>query len=341
MYIENCYQLRILGSIFRTAKNIFCNYRKIEVTLIETERSCCSVFMAKKEKWVERNQGNKLGTRLFIWIISTLGVFPAYFVLYFAALQYTILDRKTKIILREFRGCLGLRHNLYDLYWHFYSFGMSLIDRYAFLISQKAFFKSTTHNEDLIEKEVKNGKGVILLGAHFGNWELAGNLLQGRLETMVNFLMFDSETEEMKEVVRKATENRKVGIIFVGKNHADTSIALINALRRGEIVCLNGDRVLDGQRSEDVMFFNKIARFPAGPFIVAAATGAPIIPIFAMKTGPLHYTFKAFDPIRLDSIPRDERQAKIRLAVEKYALLLEDMVRKHPLQWFNLYHFWG
>jgi predicted LPLAT superfamily acyltransferase len=292
-------------------------------------------------EWVAKAQGNSAGTRLFIWIISKIGIVPAYIVLLFAAAQYTLCDRKTKRVLKDFRMRLKLPSSVYHLYCHFYNFGMSLVDRYAYLLTQKQFFKFTVHKEDLIEQEVRAGKGVILLGAHFGNWELAGNLLQGRLNARVNFLMYDAESKAVKDAVAKATANRQVNIIFVGKNSTDTSIALINALHRGEIVCLHGDRVLGEQRSVIVSFMGYDVRFPAGPFILAAASGAPVIPIFAVKTGLLSYSFSAHDPIRFEHCSRHERQDLVDNAVKRYTILLEAMVRKYPLQWFNYYHFWG
>lgn len=295
----------------------------------------------KSSNWVERVKGNGIGTRLFISIISTVGVLPAYFILFFASMQYTILDRKTKTILREFRTIAGLKCSWVDIFRHFYSFGMSLIDRYAFLITQKSFFTFSTNNENLIENEVKKGKGVILLGAHFGNWELAGNLLQGRMSTKINFLMFDAESKEVKDALRKTAENSPVNIIFVGNDSPDATIALVNALNRGEIVCLHGDRILGEQRFEEVNFLGKTARFPIGPFVLSVATGAPVIPFFTVKTGILHYSFTALEPIRFDTISRNERQVKIHSAVVAYVSALESIVRKYPLQWFNYYNFWG
>ncbi|HMA65365.1 MAG: hypothetical protein ACM31E_06520, partial [Fibrobacterota bacterium] len=181
-------------------------------------------------EWVAKAKGNSAGTRFFIWIISKTGILPAYFVLLFAAAQYTLFDKKTKRVLKEFRMRAKMPCSVIHIYRHFYNFGMSLVDRYAFLLTQKQFFRFTTHNEDLIERELRAGKGVILLGAHFGNWELAGNLLQGRLNVKVNFLMYDAESKAVKDAVAKATANRQVNIIFVGKDSTDTSIALINAL---------------------------------------------------------------------------------------------------------------
>lgn len=296
---------------------------------------------ATGDEWIEKAKGNSAGIRFFIWIISKIGILPAYFVLLFAAAQYTLFDKKTRCVLKEFRLRAKLPCSITHIYRHFYNFGMCLVDRYAFLLTQKQFFRFTTHNEDIIERELNAGKGVILLGAHFGNWELAGNLLQGRLNANVNFLMYDAESNDVKDAVTKATANRQVTVIFVGKDSTDTSIALINALKRGEIVCLHGDRVLGEQRSVKVQFMGYDVYFPAGPFILAAVSGAPVIPIFAVKTGLLTYAFSAHDPIRFGNISRQERQGIIDNSVRAYARQLETLVRKYPLQWFNYYHFWG
>lgn len=297
--------------------------------------------MKKDSSWMDRAKGNNAGTRLFIWIISKIGILPAYFILFFASVQYTILDRRSRIVLQEFRNHAGLKCNVIDLFLHFYSFGMSLIDRYAFLITGKQFFSISTHNEELIVNELQKGKGVILIGAHFGNWELAGNLLQDRLNSKVNLLMVDAESDAVKTTVSKATENRLVNIIYIGNDAADTTVALVNALQRGEIVCLHGDRVFGNQRFEEVAFLGRKARFPIGPFLLSAATGSPVVPIFSMKTGLFRYSFSALHPFSFENVPRTQRIEKIRSACQNYVCELEKMVRKHPLQWFNFYHFWG
>jgi predicted LPLAT superfamily acyltransferase len=297
--------------------------------------------MVEHQDWVKKAKGNKAGNRFIMFMLSTFGLLPAYFMLLFASMQYTILDSKSKGILRDFRNRAGLKSRWYHLYRHFFAFGMSLIDRYAFLMTQKQFFTFTTKNEDVISKETEKGNGVILLGAHFGNWELAGNLLQNRIKTKVNFLMLNAESDDVKNILSKATDNRNVNIIYISPGGTDASIEIVNALRRGEVVCLHGDRIVKEQRYEEVSFLGKNAKFPVGPFILAMTTGAPVLPIYAVKTGLKSYAFTALDPIRLENIPRDQRSSALKNAVTEYARGLEKMVKEYPGQWFNYYDFWG
>ena len=291
-------------------------------------------------KWTQRAGGNHLGIRFFIWIISRTGLLPAYFFLIFASFQYVLLDRKTKKHLREYRSALGLRTTLVSYFCHFYSFGMSLIDRYAHLLSSRPLFRYDSINEELINEQLARGKGVILLGAHVGNWEIAGNVLQQRMNVPINLLMYDAESERVKQVVSSAVERRNVNVIFVSQDSPDSIIEVVNALKRGEIICMHGDRVLGTQRSEIVSFLGKQARFPSGPFSIAAMTGAAVIPFFSVKTGWRHYTFSAFEPVIIDNSDREIRQRKICDAVKHFSISLETIARRYPHQWYNLYNFW-
>ena len=58
------------------------------------------------------------------------------------------------------------------------------------------------------------------------------------------------------------------------------SLELMAALRRGEVVALQGDRALGNRGDISVPFFGRPAPFPVGPFRLASASGAPIVPAF-------------------------------------------------------------
>ncbi len=294
----------------------------------------------KPRNWTSQYGENNAGTRLFLFILSVLGLKPAYFVLFFAAVQYALLDKKSKKAITEFRTRLGLKTSFLDYYRHFYSFGMSLVDRYAYLMSGKDLFSYTFKREDIISSQMARGKGVILLGAHMGNWEVAGNLLKQRLNAPINLLMYDVESEEAKKLSSKAVNNRDVNVIFITPDSSDSTIQVMNALRRGEIICMHGDRSLENQRSEEIEFLGKNALFPSGPFAIAAVTGASVVPFFSIKTGWSHYTFRAFDPLIIESASREERQSLIRAAMNKYIENLSSVAEDYPDQWYNFFSIW-
>ncbi len=296
---------------------------------------------AGQSDWTGRAKGNSAGNRFFVWIISHLGLWPAYSILVFAAIQYALVDKKAKSAVKLFRSNLGLKTAFLHYISHFYAFGMAMIDRFFFLYSDRSHFRYSSINEELIRDEAQKGQGVILLGAHVGNWEIAGNLLQDRLPVKVNFLMYDAESQKVKNTVEQVMKNRNVGIIYISPDSPDTMVEVVNALRRGEIVCMHGDRILGNMRCEKVSFLGREASFPVGAFAIASISGASILPFFALKEGFSKYSFSAFGPIRVSDGDRGSRMIRIRQALELYVKILEETARRHPAQWYNFYDFWG
>ncbi len=296
--------------------------------------------MKRPAQWDGASKGSAAGHWVFFKLISLFGLWPAYALLVFVALHYTITDRDARHAVGIFRRHLGRRTSLADIYGHFFSFGMSLIDRYAFLTGKQSLFSFTTIREDLIVAALAEKKGAILLGAHIGNWELAGNLLSDRIKADIHYVMVDSEKSDVRSVSEHAFAQRRTKPIIVGKDGLELVLSVRNALKNNGLVCMHGDRTF-GQRGASHSFLGEQVAFPIGPFAVAASTGAPIIPIVVTKSGISKYTFKAFAPMRFDGATAENRDKYIFTAMERYVGILEQIVKEHPLQWFNFYDFWA
>lgn len=297
--------------------------------------------MADKKKWDGKAKGSTLGNLIFIKIISVIGPFPAYLLLLLVPWYYALFDHEGILALRKFRKRLGFKStNIWHLYRHFSSFGMELIDRVAFNIIKKPPFKYTFVNENYISDALSHGKGAIMLSAHIGNWEIAGNLLFDHFNTCIHVVMLDNEQQKIKDVFREAIEKRLFKTILISQYGLDMIIPIKSALKNNEIVCFHGDRVI-GQSGVSLPFFGEKAEFPIGPFQIAAITGAPIVPVFIVKDSMYHYTFMAYDPITFDDATRENRSVRIRQAMESYVIILEDVAKKYPYQWFNFFDIWA
>jgi predicted LPLAT superfamily acyltransferase len=292
------------------------------------------------QRWTGRGRGTSLGHRIFFFIIKRLGLLPAYLLLFPACIRYVLQETEARMALRRFRRLAGLPVPPGWVLRHFYTFGQSLVDRYAFLLGRASRFRFSLVNEDVIRTQLRAGRGVIVLGAHAGNWEIAGNLLQDRLGAGVSVVLVDAETTVVREATREALARRRVNGIVLTPQRSDSVVAIVAELRRNRIVAMLGDRVPEGSPWARVPFFGAPARFPLGPFAVARATGAAIVPIFTFKTGPRSYTFKAYPPIDPGRGRRCDRDDELHRAVGRYAQLLEREVRDHPYQWYNFFDFW-
>jgi predicted LPLAT superfamily acyltransferase len=296
--------------------------------------------MNTQPSWDGQSKGSARGTSVFLWLVSHCGVIPAYCLLVFVSFFYALADKRSAQALRSLRKRLGLRTSLFHRMRHCFSFGVSLIDKYAFLTGKDSFFRFESIREDLISGAVGKGRGAILLGAHFGNWEIAGNLLAHRLDAEVYCVMLDAERPDIKGMFKKAFDARTATIISVGGDGFDAMLAVHEAIKKNGIVCMMGDRIAPGGKTQVHNFLGGDVEFPLGPFAVAAATGAPIIPILITKSGLRKYIFKAYAPILFDGISRENRENFIFTAVERYVGILEQAVKERPYEWFNFYDFW-
>lgn len=291
-------------------------------------------------EWSGEGKGSALGHRIFIGIIKLAGPIPAYFCLIWVIIFYIFKDKNGKTSITEFYQNLeNKKPSFKKLFLNYYSFGMTMIDKVVFLVKKKPFFKYEYNNEDYIENALKKGKGAILLSAHIGNWDIAGNLLQNRLKTTINAVMIDNEKTEIKEATEEVDKKRDFNIIPLRTDSPDTMIAIRMALSRNELVCLHGDRTIDNKGIK-IPFLGKETIFPDGAFQIAALTGAPVIPVFILKKGLKTYTFKAYDVLNFEDLSRNERKYAIEKGIKKFVNIIEEIVKNRPDQWFNFYKYW-
>lgn len=294
-------------------------------------------------KWEGKSKGTVLGHKIFVFILNHLGLKLAYIVLRFVALYYFLFARKSnKNILYFFRDVLKYKRTTayLKLYKNYYIFGQTILDKVALLAGVKTKFTINHDGGTNLDKIAEMGKGGILISAHIGNWEIAGQLLN-RLNTTFNILMYENESANLKEYMDGVQKKRNVKIIAIKDGEMGHLIELHNAFSNNELVVMHGDRFRDGVQTLEANFLGKAAKFPAGPFIMAAKFGVPLSVVFAVKETDTHYHFFATDPIMVKRT-RDPKQTEqsVQELLHNYLQEVEKMVLRYPEQWFNYYAFW-
>jgi lauroyl/myristoyl acyltransferase len=131
---------------------------------------------------------------------------------------------------------------------------------------------------DLLDKAVTSGRGVILALPHCGNWEAAGVWLLDHgqpLSTVAERL----KPESLYERFVAYRESLGMEVLPLTGGERSPSDVLKDRLREADrVVCLLADRDLT-ERGIDVEFFGATARMPAGPALLAATTGAALLPV--------------------------------------------------------------
>ncbi|MCX6250655.1 MAG: lipid A biosynthesis acyltransferase [Bacteroidetes bacterium] len=289
--------------------------------------------------WKGKTRGGVLGYKIFIWTLKNAGIYFAYFLLYFVV-TYFILASSTafKSIFNFYHRTLKRNRLLsfISVYRNYTIFGQILIDKIAMLSGIPQSFTFDFEGEEYLRQMDKGG---LLISAHIGNWEIAGQLLN-RLEKRINIILFDAEHEQIKGYLSDVFVNRNIHFIIIREDFSHLQ-EIKEALLRGEIVAMHGDRFIEGNKTTAVNFLGNPAHFPVGPVNMAAHFNVPVSYVFAMKESRKHYHFYA-TPLKTIAFSGNLkiRDETLKAAVREYVIEIEKMVTKYPLQWFNYYDFW-
>jgi predicted LPLAT superfamily acyltransferase len=189
--------------------------------------------------------------------------------------------------------------------------------------------------EENLQRIAEMKKGGILLSAHIGNWDVAGHLFT-RLQTPINIVMYDGEHEQIKEYLEGVTGKRNMNIIVI-KNDLSHIYAISDALTKNELVCMHADRFLPGNKTMTTDFLGEQAKFPMGPFLLAAKFKVPVSFVFAAKETNLHYHLFASEIKDYSSYDKDQVMPEM---LKDFANEMELKLKQYPEQWFNYYNFW-
>ncbi|HEU5269733.1 MAG TPA: phosphatidylinositol mannoside acyltransferase, partial [Jatrophihabitans sp.] len=194
--------------------------------------------------------------------------------------------------------------------------------------------RARTDGFEHVQAGVDAGRGVVLALPHSGNWDVAGLWLvnQGypfttvaeRLDPQVLFDRFVAYRESLGMRVLPLTGGDR-----------PPSQVLAERLRAGEVVCLVADRDLS-RNGVGVQFFGEPTRMPAGPALLAATTGAVLLPAHTFYL-PGGWGQWVGPPVELGDGRLRER---VQRATQRLADVFAERIAAHPADWHMLQKLW-
>lgn len=283
-------------------------------------------------RWTGKSRGGLIGHSIFVYTIKWFGVRFAYFLLHFTYPFYYWFNSREKVNLIRFYQAAGVSSKKAKrlVLKNFKFIGQCLIDRVAFLAGRDGFFSFSMDGEEHLIAMEEGGKGGILLSAHFGNWEIAGNLLKKReINPVVNVLMLDAEHQKIKQLLDRQTSGVLFNVIPITDDFSYL-IKIKQAVGRNELICVLADRYMEGSKTISKTFFGSSITLPAGPFELGKMLNVPVSVVFAYKTSSNHYQLTATELIENTSAEE---------LSDLYLSQLEARVKQHPEQWFNYFDY--
>lgn len=276
---------------------------------------------------------------LIVWIARHLGRRPARLILALASWYFVLTGTRARRASRDYLSrVLKRRAGLVEVWRHFHTYALTVLDRVYFLTGQTARFQVRLHGTDALLTHTDRGRGCILLGAHLGSFEAMRAMAAGVRRFDLRILMYREQNRLLTQCLEALNPEAARAVIPLGG--VETLLRAREALEQGAVVGVLGDRVAHSDKTVDCEFLGAPAQFPAGPFLMAAALRVPLVMCVALYRGANRYDvyFEPFsEPLNWE---RGQRHQQLQQCVERYARRLEHFVRDAPYNWFNFYDFW-
>ncbi len=219
----------------------------------------------------------------------------------------------------------------------FYSFGRGMIEMFYYTSHlQEVSRKVSIEGEHYLKEAQQEGKGVIAVTAHFGNFPLMMLYFvsQGYKANAIIRPARDKHLEEY--LLRKRTESGLNTVYALPRNKCVEES--LKVLRDNELLFIPLDQNFGSAGGVFVDFFGQKAATATGPVVFARRTKAPIIPMFIVRDGVDRHKIIIEPPIKLEEKETD--QETLQVNTTKITNLIEQYIRRYPHEWGWMHRRW-
>ncbi|MCH9648310.1 MAG: lysophospholipid acyltransferase family protein [Deltaproteobacteria bacterium] len=277
------------------------------------------------------------------WGISILPSWAmGIFVVLFTTFFFLVLRRIRRAIASNLEAALGpcsWWQRQVRIYRSMWNFAWCLTESYEQKTTDRPL-TVTVEGDEGLEDLHRDGQGFVLVTAHVGHWEV-GALRSPRYKGWQVHVVREEEMDpKAQEFVLKLYENRgddRVKMYF-SPHATNVGVTLLAALRRGEIVALQGDRPPSGGRTVTAELFGRPIELPVGPVSLGRAAEVPLVPSFVFRAGRSRSRVVFRPPIQVAHTKN--RQEDLQEAVQKVVAEVEAAILEAPYQWFCFRELW-
>jgi len=192
------------------------------------------------------------------------------------------------------------------------------------------------HRSERLWELLSHRRGVLVVGGHFGNWELGGVTLRLLSGCKVTVLGKSDVSPVVSGFRRRMRESLGIETLEIGQM-LETALRIRRALAANRVVATLADRPV-GRDRIDVMFFGRLTGFLRSPAMIGYLSGAPILPAFMIRQRDGRFIGRFGEAIFVDaSKPTEE---SVRAATQAFAAQLERQICDNPHLWYQFYPYW-
>jgi KDO2-lipid IV(A) lauroyltransferase len=179
------------------------------------------------------------------------------------------------------------------------------------------------------------GRGVLLVAAHFGNWEIHALAHGYRLGpmTVVARLQGNPHYNRRLEEIRTASGN---SVLYKERALA----GMLRLLKDGGTVAILIDQNVAREDGIFVEYFGHLAAATPVASWLAVKTGAALVPVFTLPLADGRYRLIYEEPIDAGQYSGPDRRQTVQELTQQCSRVLEGHVRRNPEYWLWMHRRW-
>jgi predicted LPLAT superfamily acyltransferase len=294
----------------------------------------------KSAPWLKhKERSNMLMLGIMSWISLRLGRRAGRSVLHLIALYFVLFaPASRRASLGYLPRALGRPATFVDMYKHFFCFASTIHDRIYLINRRYDLFDIEIQGESAIRPLIDAKKGVLLMGAHLGSFEVMRAIGRKVPGLSVAMVMHKDNAQKINAMLAAINPEASMDVIPLG--HIDSMLQIQEHLNEGMLVGMLSDRTLGDEPMAQVELLGATAAIPTGPFRMAALLRRPVVFMTGLYMGDNRYQVHFETLADFTDIPRGQRDQAVNVAIARYTELLNRYTRLAPYNWFNFFDYW-
>ena len=262
---------------------------------------------------------------------------------WFGKFIFHALPLRRGVVMKNLRRVFGavlpepeIRRLAQAYYAHFIRFLGELL-RLPWMTAKRKRAMIRIENMEVAERTHAQGKGMLLLTGHFGNWEVATVAGIGQFEQFKGLFHF------VRRPLKPALLNhyitwrfRRAGFGTIAKR--GSLDAILDLLAQKCVVVFVYDQHATGREGVVADFLGHPANTFKSLAIIAMNTGAPVVPVASWREPDGTHVLRFEEPLSLTD--HENTNEAIRLNTRIFNTALERIILHHPEQWIWMHQRW-
>jgi KDO2-lipid IV(A) lauroyltransferase len=285
------------------------------------------IFFTWLNQWLKRSAAN-LPQKVIVKTGRLLGLF-----MYHVALRHRrIVKRNLQLIHPDW----SQGHITEFSKEFFQNFSITIVEilQMPCLSKEDIRKRITIHGEENLLNAEKSPKGVIVVSAHIGNWEMLCLFVSCYFEKPFAIVGRTIGSRLLSKLIYHLRE--RFGNIVIDRKGAFSK--MVKALRRGDAVGLLIDQGVKSSEGVDITFLGKNSNATPGAALLSIRCDCPVLPVFCVRQKDSSLAIIAEPPFLMEKT--GNLRADLQVNTQKLTNSIEKVVNQYPEQWFWAHKKW-